>query len=86
MFRSYSTRSQPPTAMNLGVTIAGFILFLTGTMLVIAGFFDIFDSWENVRKLAYLLAGAILYKVGLTMIRHYATLTLKRERRRGFWL
>ncbi|NMH60756.1 hypothetical protein [Alteromonas ponticola] len=86
MYRSYSTRSQTPSALNLGVTITGFFLFLTGALLVIIGFFDIFGSWENVRKLAYLLAGAILYKVGLTMIRHYATLTLKRERRRGFWL
>ncbi len=86
MFRSFSTRSEPPSALNLGVTISGFFLFLTGALLVIVGFFDIFGNWENLRKVAYVIAGVILYKVGFTMIKHYATLTQKRERRRGFWL
>ncbi len=86
MFRTFSTRSQPPSALSLGVTITGFFLFMTGALLAIVGVFDIFGNWENLGKLAYLLAGVILYKVGFTMIKHYATLSLKRERRRGFWL
>ncbi|MDO6474281.1 hypothetical protein Q4520_02565 [Alteromonas sp. 1_MG-2023] len=65
-----------------GITIAGFLLFLTGVILFSIGMIDILVHINSVKTAALLVGGIAAYKVGHMMIRHCATLRKRPERRR----
>lgn len=70
------------TAVSTSATIVGFILFLTGALLLVVGVVDIVAQLENLWKVAYLVGGLLLYKTGVSILRHHATLRTPPERRR----
>ncbi|MEG3765520.1 hypothetical protein [Alteromonas sp. 14N.309.X.WAT.G.H12] len=65
-----------------GITIAGFLLFLTGGILFAIGMIDILVRINSLKTALMLVGGLVSYKVGLVMIRHCATLRTRTERRR----
>ncbi|WP_075607860.1 hypothetical protein [Alteromonas pelagimontana] len=70
------------TARSNGLTIMGFMLFLTGVILFTIGLIDILIRIDSLRTAMYLLLGLGCYKVGHMMMRHCATLRVRPERRR----
>jgi len=65
-----------------GITIVGFMLFLSGVVLFAIGMIDILVHINSVKTAALLVGGIAAYKVGHTMIKHCATLRKRPERRR----
>ena len=65
-----------------GITIVGFMLFLSGVVLFAIGMIDILVHINSVKTAALLVGGIAAYKGGHTMIKHCATLRKRPERRR----
>ncbi len=81
MTENRSQRRQP-TARATSATIVGFLLFLTGVLLVVVGMIDVLVRIDSLRTALMLLVGMVLYKIGQVILRHYATLKGRKERRR----
>lgn len=64
-----------------GLTIMGFLLFLTGAVLFAVGLADLLSHIDNLLTVMLLLGGLMLYKAGRKILQHCATLKVKRERR-----
>lgn len=73
---------RPTKVGTNGATIAGFILFITGGMLMVMALIDIFVQLKDVRTAMALVGGLFLYKAGQVILHHYATLRKRPERRR----
>ncbi|WP_414829041.1 hypothetical protein [Alteromonas sp. H39] len=69
-------------ATATSATIVGFLLFLTGVLLVIVGMIDVLVRIDSLRTGLMLLVGMLMYKVGHIILHHYATLRTRKERRR----
>ncbi|MBU2978346.1 hypothetical protein [Alteromonas sp. C1M14] len=65
-----------------GITIAGFLLFLTGVILFSVGMIEILVHINSLKTALLLVGGILSYKLGFIMIRHCATLRTRTERRR----
>ncbi len=77
-----SSHHKKTNATATSATIAGFLLFLTGVLLVIIGMIDVLVRIDSLRTGLMLLAGMLMYKLGRIILHHYATLRTRKERRR----
>ncbi len=64
-----------------GLTVMGFVLFLTGAVFFVAGVVDILSRIDSLNTVALVLGGLVLYKLGHRILHHCATLRARRERR-----
>ncbi|WP_218958925.1 hypothetical protein [Salinimonas marina] len=64
-----------------GLTVMGFVLFLTGVVFFVAGVVDILSRIDSLNTVVLLVGGLVLYKAGHRILHHCATLRAKRERR-----
>lgn len=72
-----------PGACTTSATLAGFVLFLTGVMFVVLGMLDLLVRVDSLRTAMYFVVGYLMYKLGHAILRHFATLSSHRERRRN---
>ena len=63
-------------------TILGFMLFLSGALLLIYGFLDIVVRIESLKTAGYLLIGYVMFKLGQAIMKHFAVFKVDHERRR----
>lgn len=80
--QAMSNHLKKPNATATSATIVGFLLFLTGVLLVIIGMIDVLVRIDSLRTGLMLLAGMLMYKLGHIILHHYATLRTRKERRR----
>lgn len=80
--QTMSSHHKKPTVTATSATILGFLLFLSGVLLVIIGMIDVLVRIDSLRTGLMLLAGMLMYKVGHIILHHYATLITRKERRR----
>ncbi|WP_394222239.1 hypothetical protein [Alteromonas gracilis] len=64
-------------------TIIGFMLFLSGGMLLLYAFLDIVVRLNSLQTVVYLILSCAMYKVGHSLLNHFATLKVHTERRRA---
>ena len=76
-------RRRAVTNISMGGTIAGFMLFLTGALLVLYGLLDIVVRMDSLITAGYLVIGLLMYKVGQYLLNHFAVFKVQRERRRA---
>jgi len=67
----------------IGGTIAGFLLFLSGALLMFYGLLDIVVRIDSIKTACYLVVGLAMYKVGQALLKHFAAFKVKSERRRA---
>ncbi|MEW9797757.1 hypothetical protein [Alteromonas sp. CYL-A6] len=70
-------------AYATSATLFGFLLFLTGAILVLVGMLDILVRIDSLRTALYLVIGLAMYKLGHSILNHFATLRTERERRKS---
>ncbi len=63
-------------------TIIGFMLFLSGALLLFA-LLDIVVRLNSMQTVIYLILGCAMYKVGQSLLNHFATFKVHTERRRA---
>jgi nitrate reductase gamma subunit len=63
-------------------TIVGFLLFLTGALLLLYGFIDIVVRIDSLSTAAYLALGFMMFKVGQGILNRFAAFKAPPERRR----
>ena len=80
ILESDSNRRRPCATSG---TIAGFLLYLTGAVLVLLGLLDIVIRIDSLKTAVYLVAGLIMYKVGHALLNYYAAFKVHPERRRA---
>jgi len=73
---------RPAKASTNGATVAGFLLFITGGLLMLMALIDIFVHLRDFKTALALVGGLFLYKAGQVILNHYATLRKRPERRR----
>lgn len=71
-----------PSAVSNSATVVGFLLFFTGVLMVLAALIDIVVRIDSLRTALYLIIGLVMYKVGRTIMHHFATLKTQRKERR----
>jgi len=64
-------------------TIIGFMLFLSGALLLLYALLDIVVRLNSTITVVYLILGCAIYKVGQTLLNHFATFKVHTERRRA---
>ena len=64
-------------------TIIGFMLFLSGGLLLLYALLDIVVRLNSTITVVYLILGCAIYKVGQTLLNHFATFKVHTERRRA---
>ena len=64
-------------------TIIGFMLFLSGALLLLYALLDIVVRLNSLRTVFYLILGCTMYKVGQSLLNHFATFKVHTERRRA---
>ncbi len=64
-------------------TIIGFMLFLSGALLLLYALLDIVVRLKSVQTVIYLILGCAMYKVGQSLLNHFATFKVHTERRRA---
>lgn len=69
--------------LQISGTIIGFMLFLSGALLLLYALLDIVVRLNSVRTVLYLILGCTMYKVGQTLLNHFATFKVHTERRRA---
>lgn len=72
---------KPSVSRKNGLTIMGFLLFLTGAVLVTLGTIEVLKHIDEYQTGLFLLGGLVLFKAGHSILKHCATLRVKRERR-----
>ncbi|WP_018982283.1 hypothetical protein [Salinimonas chungwhensis] len=72
---------KPSVPKKFGLTIVGFLLFMTGAVLLAVGAIEVFKLIEDFATGFFLIGGLFLYKAGRIVLRHCATVRVKRERR-----
>ncbi|NOH58624.1 hypothetical protein F0261_11345 [Alteromonas sp. 07-89-2] len=64
-------------------TIIGFMLFLSGGLLLLYALLDIVVRLKSMQTVIYLILGCAMYKVGQSLLNHFATFKVHTERRRA---
>ncbi len=64
-------------------TIIGFMLFLSGALLLLYALLDIVVRLNSMQTVIYLIFGCAMYKVGQSLLNHFATFKVHTERRRA---
>ena len=64
-------------------TIIGFMLFLSGALLLLYALLDIVVRLNSMQTVIYLILGCAMYKVGQSLLNHFATFKVHTERRRA---
>ena len=64
-------------------TIIGFMLFLSGALLLLYALLDIVVRLKSMQTVVYLILGCAMYKVGQSLLNHFATFKVHTERRRA---
>ncbi|MEE3224225.1 hypothetical protein [Alteromonas macleodii] len=64
-------------------TIIGFMLFLSGALLLLYALLDIVVRLNSMQTVIYLILGCVIYKVGQSLLNHFATFKVHTERRRA---
>lgn len=64
-------------------TIIGFMLFLSGALLLLYALLDIVVRLKSMQTVIYLILGCAMYKVGQSLLNHFATFKVHTERRRA---
>ena len=64
-------------------TIIGFMLFLSGALFLLYALLDIVIRLKSIETVLYLIAGCTMYKIGHSLLNHFATLKVHTERRRA---
>ncbi|NKX04466.1 hypothetical protein HGD86_00260 [Alteromonadaceae bacterium A_SAG5] len=64
-------------------TIIGFMLFLSGGLLLLYALLDIVVRLKSMQTVVYLILGCAMYKVGQSLLNHFATFKVHTERRRA---
>lgn len=82
-FESSKKATNSSKGIETGGTIVGFMLFLSGAMLMIFGLLDVIVRIESLETAIYLMAGFMMYKVGKMLLKHFAVFKLQPERRRA---
>lgn len=70
-------------SLNVSGTILGFIVLLTGGLLLFYAFLDVVVRLESIQTVLYIFAGIAMYKIGQSLLKHFATYKLQTERRRS---
>lgn len=78
----FQQKKNTASATANGITIVGFLLFLSGVTLFAVGIIDVLVQIDSIKTAALIVGGLLSYKVGHIMIRHCATLKARPERRR----
>ncbi|MDO6566855.1 hypothetical protein Q4561_07275 [Alteromonas sp. 1_MG-2023] len=81
--REPEDRRRAETNSSMGGTIAGFMLFLTGALMVLYGLLDIVVRMNSLLTAGYLVVGLLMYKFGQYLLNHFAVFKVQRERRRA---
>ena len=69
--------------LQISGTIIGFMLFLSGALLLLYALLDIVVRLNSTITVVYLILGSAIYKVGQTLLNHFATFKVHTERRRA---
>ncbi len=69
--------------LQISGTIIGFMLFLSGGLLLLYALLDIVVRLNSLRTVLYLILGCAMYKVGQSLLNHFATFKVHTERRRA---
>lgn len=69
--------------VNVSGTIIGFVVLLTGGLLLFYALLDMVVRLQSLQTVCYLIVGAAFYKIGQSVLRHFATFNVVTERRRG---
>lgn len=80
MLNRRRSRSDP---LQTSGTIIGFMLFLSGALLLLYALLDIVVRLNSVRTVIYLILACAMYKVGHSLLNHFATFKVHTERRRA---
>ena len=64
-------------------TIIGFMLFLSGALLLLYALLDIVVRLNSMQTVIYLILGCAMNKVGQSLLNHFATFKVHTERRRA---
>lgn len=64
-------------------TIIGFMLFLSGALLLLYALLDIVVRLKSMQTVIYLILGCAMYKVGQSLLNYFATFKVHTERRRA---
>ena len=70
-------------SLNVSGTILGFIVLLTGGLLLFYAFLDVVVRLESIQTVLYIFTGIVMYKMGQSLLKHFATYKLHTERRRS---
>lgn len=80
--QAMSSHHKKTNATATSATIVGFLLFLSGVLLVVIGMIDVLVRIDSLRTGLMLLVGMLMYKLGHIILHHFATLSTRKERRR----
>ncbi|GEA09763.1 hypothetical protein [Alteromonas sp. KUL49] len=70
-------------SLTAGGTIIGFLLFISGAILVLYGLLDIVVRIDSLITAGYLVVGVTCYKIGHALLNHFAVFKVHPERRRA---
>ncbi len=63
-------------------TIIGFMLFLSGALLLLYALLDTVVRLNSMQTVIYIFLGCAMYKVGQSLLNHFAAFKVRTERRR----
>ena len=69
--------------LQISGTIIGFVLFLSGALLLLYAMLDIVVHLKSLKTVVYLILGCAMYKVGQSLLNYFATFKVHTERRRA---
>lgn len=75
--------SEAENVKSASGTILGFMLFISGALLVLYGLIDIVVQLDSLKTAGYLVVGVSMYKIGHALLNHYAAFKAQPERRRA---
>lgn len=76
-------KDEPSGMVKNSATLAGFLIFLSGCVLVLVAMLDIVVRMDSLKTGAYLIIGVVMFKLGHGILRHFAAFKTQRERRRS---
>ena len=70
-------------SLNVSGTILGFMVLLTGGLLLFYAFLDVVVRLQSIQTVFFIFAGIAMYKIGQSLLKHFANFKLHTERRRS---
>ena len=70
-------------SLNVSGTILGFMVLLTGGLLLFYAFLDVVVRLQSIQTVLFIFAGITMYKIGQSLLKHFASFKLHTERRRS---